>query len=69
MGEASDKRDALKLWLRDRMTEGERPKEEWRELWEATWDHLLLTPVKDLIDADTAKALADRGEGRAVSHR
>ena len=60
MGEASDKRDALKLWLRDRMTEGERPKEEWRELWEATWDHLLLTPVKDLIDADTAKALADR---------
>jgi hypothetical protein len=42
------------------MTEGERPKEEWRQLWEATWDHLLGTPVHDLIDANTAKALADR---------
>jgi hypothetical protein len=42
------------------MTEGERPKEEWRQLWEATWDHLLCTPVHDLIDANEAKALADR---------
>jgi hypothetical protein len=42
------------------MTEGERPKEEWRQLWEATWDHLLMTPVGDLVDASTAKAVADR---------
>ena len=42
------------------MTEGERPKEEWRQLWAATWEHLLRTPVHDLIDADEAKALADR---------
>jgi len=33
------------------MTEGERPQEEWRQLWEATWDHLLVTPVRDLVDA------------------
>jgi hypothetical protein len=60
MGEASSKRAALKLWLRDRLTEGERPKEEWGELWEATWDHLLATPLRDLIDPNTAKAVADR---------
>ena len=60
VGEASSKRAALKLWLRDRLTEGERPKEEWRELWEATWDHLLATPLHDLIDPNTAKAVADR---------
>jgi hypothetical protein len=42
------------------MTEGERPQEEWRQLWEATWDHLLVTPVRDLVDASTAKAVADR---------
>ncbi|MBW2159267.1 MAG: hypothetical protein JRH14_04775 [Deltaproteobacteria bacterium] len=51
MGDASSKRGELKLWLRDRMTEGERPQEEWRQLWEATWDHLLVTPVRDLVDA------------------
>jgi hypothetical protein len=60
MGEASSERAALKLWLRDRLTEGERPKEEWGELWEATWDHLLATPLRDLIDPNTAKAVADR---------
>lgn len=60
MSEAPEKRAALKRWLRDRLTEGERPKEEWRQLWEATWDHLLSTPVHDLIDAGAAKALADR---------
>lgn len=60
MGEASSNRAALKLWLRDRLTEGERPKEEWRELWEATWDHLLATPLQGLIDPNTAKAVADR---------
>jgi len=42
------------------MTEGERPREEWRQLWAATWEHLLRTPVHDLIDADEAKTLADR---------
>jgi len=42
------------------MTEGERPQEEWRQLWEATWDHLLVTPVRDLVDASTAKVVADR---------
>ena len=56
----SDGRSAMRGWLRSRLTEGERPRQEWRELWEATWDHLLATPVLDLVDADAAKALADR---------
>ena len=60
MGKASDKRAALKLWLRDRLTEGERPRDEWRQLWEATWDHLLATPFHDLVDANTAKVVADQ---------
>ena len=60
VAKASDTRSALKGWLRQRLTEGERPREEWRELWEATWDHVLGTPVHDLIDAHTAKALAER---------
>jgi hypothetical protein len=60
VSEAPEKRTALKRWLRDRLTEGERPKEEWRQLWEATWEHLLATPVHDLIDAGAVKALADR---------
>ena len=60
MGAEPDKRVALKRWLRGRLTEGEQPKKEWRQLLEATWDYLLVTPVHDLIDADTAKAAADR---------
>lgn len=60
MSEAPEKRAALKRWLQDRLTQGERPKEEWRQLWEATWDHLLATPVHDLIDAGAVKALVDR---------
>lgn len=60
MGADSDDRVALKRWFRVRLTEGERPKEEWRQLWEATWDHLLTTPVHDLIDPGTAKAAADQ---------
>jgi len=60
VSEAPEKRAALKRWLRDRLTEGERPREEWRQLWEATWEHLLATPVHDLIDAGAVKALADR---------
>lgn len=55
-----EQRDALKLWLRKRLTEGERPRQEWQELWEATWDELLATPVHDLLDGGTAKALAER---------
>ncbi|MDH3652745.1 MAG: hypothetical protein OEN21_00605 [Myxococcales bacterium] len=59
MGAEQDKRVALKQWLRGRLTEGQQPKEEWRQLLEATWDYLLLTPVDDLIDAKSAKAAAD----------
>ncbi len=59
MGADSDKRVALKQWLRRRLTEGEQPKKEWRQLLDATWDYLLLTPVHDLIDAKSAKAAAD----------
>jgi len=55
-----DNRSALKGWLRQRLTEGERPREEWRELWEATWDQILATPVHELLDANTVKALAER---------
>ena len=57
---SSDERGVLRRWLRVRLIEGERPKEEWRELWEATWDHVLALPLHDLVDADTAKALANR---------
>jgi hypothetical protein len=42
------------------LTEGERPRDEWRQLWEATWDHLLATPLHELVDPNTAKAVADR---------
>lgn len=42
------------------MTEGKRPREEWRQLWEATWDHLVVTRVDELIDPRAATALADR---------
>lgn len=59
MGARTDERIALKHWLRGRLTEGERPREEWRQLLEATWEYLLVTPVHDLIDAETAKAAAD----------
>ena len=60
MSAEPDKRVALKQWLRGRLTEGEQPKKEWRQLLEATWDFLLLTPVHDLIDAKTAKVAADQ---------
>jgi hypothetical protein len=42
------------------MTDGERPRQEWSTLWEATWDELLSTPVLELVDADATKALAER---------
>ncbi len=60
VSKASEKRAALKRWLRDRLTRDERAREDWHQLWEATWDHLLLMPVHDLIDENTAKALVDR---------
>ncbi|MGB5265182.1 MAG: hypothetical protein WBN30_01245 [Polyangiales bacterium] len=60
MGAGPDKRVALKQWLRGRLTDGEQAKKEWRQLLDATWDYLLLTPVHDLIDAKTAKAAADQ---------
>ncbi|NNE48362.1 MAG: hypothetical protein HKN37_17045 [Rhodothermales bacterium] len=60
MAAEKDKRVALKQWLRRRLTEGEQPQEEWRQLLEATWDYLLVTPVHQLIDAATAKAAADQ---------
>jgi hypothetical protein len=54
-----ERRAALKAWLRRRLIEGERPREEWRQLLEATWDHVLATPLRELIHEDSAKALAD----------
>jgi hypothetical protein len=60
VGKTSDNRSALKAWLRQRLTEGERPRKEWRALWEATWDQLLATPVRELVDANAAKAFAER---------
>ncbi|MBT8453651.1 MAG: hypothetical protein KJO40_16925 [Deltaproteobacteria bacterium] len=60
MGAEPDKRVALKRWLRGRLMDDERAKQEWRQLLEATWDHLLVTPVRDLIDAATAKTAADQ---------
>ena len=55
----SEKSAALKTWLRRRLIEGERPREEWRALLEATWDHVLATPVSELIDEASAKALVE----------
>jgi len=53
------KRAALKTWLRRRLVEGDRPREEWRALLEATWAHVLATPVSELIDEASAKTLAE----------
>lgn len=60
MAEPSGKRLEIKRWLRDRLTKDERARAEWRKLWEASWDSLLQTPVRDLIDPNAAKSLADR---------
>jgi hypothetical protein len=59
MAADSDTRATLKRWLQQRLTEGERPREEWRELIGATWAHLLDTPVHDLVDAETVKAVTN----------
>ncbi len=55
-----DHRDELKLWLRNRLTEGERPRQEWRALLEATWEELLATPALDLVDANATNELAEQ---------
>lgn len=60
VGDGLETRAGLKRWLRARLTEGEGPQEEWRQLWEATWDRLLAAPVRDLVDPNAAKALVDR---------
>ncbi len=59
MGGGSERRVALKSWVRTRLIEGARPREEWRELWEATWEHLLATPVHDLLDVNAVRAATD----------
>lgn len=59
MAAESDIRAALKRWLQQRLTEGEQPKQQWRQLLEATWDHLLGTPVGELVDVETVKAVTD----------
>lgn len=59
MAVESDHRASLKHWLQRRLTEGERPREEWRQLLEATWDHLLGTPVHELVVAQTLKGVTD----------
>ena len=55
MSRASDRHAALKQWLRHRFTEDERSKEEWREAFEASWDHLLDAKVRDIVEADAAE--------------
>jgi hypothetical protein len=59
VGNSSSEHSLLTAWLRRRLTEGERPREEWRALWEASWDHLLATPVDRLVDANTLQAAAE----------
>ena len=60
MSSAPEKRAALKRWLRERLTKGEGPEQDWNRLLDATWDHLLATPVQDLVEADAIEALCDR---------
>lgn len=60
MGGASETRATLRLWLLARLTEGDGAKDEWRQVLEATWDHLLATRVHEWVDANASKALADR---------
>jgi len=60
VGTDSERRAALKAWLGKRLSQGERPREEWRELLEATWDHLLATELCKLVDPDSTMALAER---------
>ncbi len=60
VGTDSERRAVLKVWLRQRLIEGKRPRQEWRELLEATWDHLLATEVCELVQEDSVKALAER---------
>ena len=56
----AEERTRAKQWLRARLTEGDRPREEWRELWRAGWEHLIRTPVEELVDPCAAVDLAER---------
>ena len=60
MNASLEQRDALKRWLRARLTEGEGPKQEWLELLEATWAHLLAAPVHSLVDENAVTTLAQQ---------
>lgn len=55
-----DDRNRAKRWLRARLTEGMRPREEWRALWAASWEELLRTPVDELLDARATGELVER---------
>lgn len=55
-----DDRTRAKRWLRARLTEGERPRAEWRALWAAAWEELLRTPVDQLLDAHATGELVER---------
>ena len=55
-----DDRTRAKHWLRTRLTQGDRPREEWRALWAASWEHLLGTPVVELVDEHAIAELTDR---------
>jgi hypothetical protein len=56
----ADERTRAKQWLRARLTEGDRPRQEWRELWAAGWEHLIRMPVEELVDRRALADLADR---------
>ena len=60
MSDSSDKRAALKQWLRSRLTEGDRAQDDWHKHWEAAWGALLETQVRELVDRKTVKALIDQ---------
>ena len=60
MGNTPETRVKLRRWLQARLTEGQQPKDEWQQVLEDTWDHLLSTRVDEWIDPDAAKALADQ---------
>ena len=60
MSDTSETRVKLRRWLQARLTEGQQPKDEWRQVLEATWDHLLATRLDDWIDPDAAKILANQ---------
>lgn len=60
MESTPEERTRARAWLRARLTEGERAREEWRALWASSWEHLLRTPVDTLLDRRSAGDLAER---------